>query len=57
MVSFKKAICTSEGERLWFAEKFEGEIVYEVYNQSENELVGKIEKIRARGLYCFTFLG
>ena len=48
IASFKKAICTTEGERLWFAEKFEDSNakVYEVYNQSKNELLGKIERVR-----------
>ncbi len=46
--SFKKLICTEEGERLWFAEKFEEDNtkVYEVYNKSKDELIGKIEKVR-----------
>ena len=51
--SIKKIICTDEKERLWFAKMTDSS--YEVYNQSENELIGRIRKERVGQWihYCF----
>jgi hypothetical protein len=43
--SFKKLICTEEKERVWFANKTDGTTI-EVYNQSKNEFLGNIERLR-----------
>jgi len=51
--SFKKIICTEEKERVWFANKTDG--TTEVYNQSKNEFLGKIEKLRVGKFMHFCF--
>lgn len=51
--NFKKIISTEEKEKIWIAKKTDGSI--EVYNQKENEFLGKIEKLRVGKFmhWCF----
>lgn len=42
--SFKKLICTDEGDRIWYAKRKDGS--YEIYNQDKNEWLGDIKRVR-----------
>jgi len=49
----KKIICTGEKKKIWVANKTDGTL--EVYNQKEDELLGKIERLRVGKFmhWCF----